>query len=55
MPEENTSRHWEEKERVQTTLRLSAQLKEELQVEAARKGISLNALILLLIDKGRRC
>lgn len=45
----------DEKDRVQTTLRLSAQLKEELQIEADQKGISLNALILLLIDKGRRC
>lgn len=41
-------------EREQTTVRLPAELKEELQREAARKGISLNAYILILIDIGRQ-
>lgn len=43
-----------EKDREQTTLRLPAELKEKLQVEAERMGISLNSYILLLIDKGRQ-
>ncbi len=41
-------------EREQTTIRLPAELKDELQREAVKKGISLNAYILLLIDIGRR-
>lgn len=40
--------------REQTTLRLPAELKEKLQEEAARKGISFNSYILLLIDIGRQ-
>lgn len=43
-----------EKYREQITLRLPAELKEKLQVEAERMGISLNSYILLLIDKGRQ-
>ncbi len=40
--------------REQTTLRLPSELKEELQREAQRKGMSFNAYVLLLIDRGRR-
>ena len=39
-----------EKDREQTTLRLPAELKEKLQVEAERMGIILNSYI----DKGRQ-
>lgn len=42
-------------DREQTTIRLPAKLKQQLQQEAARKGVSLNAYILILIDKGRQC
>lgn len=42
-------------ERKQMTIRLPAELKERLQREAAEKGISLNAYLLLLIDIGRSC
>ena len=38
----------------QTTLRLPAKLKGELQLEAAKRGVSLNDYILILIDKGRQ-
>lgn len=41
-------------EREQTTIRLPAELKEELQREAERLGISFNAYLMILIDKGRR-
>ena len=41
--------------REQTTIRLPAELKEQLQREAERMGISFNSYIMLLIDKGRRC
>lgn len=34
-------------EREQTTIRLPADLKEKLQQEAARRGISFNAMVLL--------
>lgn len=44
-----------EKYREQTTLRLPAELKEKLQTEAERMGISLNSYILMLIDRGRQC
>ncbi len=44
----------ESSEREQTTIRLPVEMKEELQREAVKKGISLNAYILLLIDTGRR-
>lgn len=40
-------------EREQTTLRLPAELKEQLQKEASVKGISLNGYILFLINVGR--
>ena len=40
--------------REQTTIRLPAELKTRLQREAEEKGISFNAYVLLLIDKGRR-
>lgn len=42
-------------EREQTTIRLPAELKEQLQREADMRGISFNAYLLLLIDKARRC
>ena len=41
-------------DREQTTIRLPAGLKEKLQQEAERRGISFNAYVLLLIDKGRQ-
>jgi predicted DNA-binding protein len=41
-------------EREQTTIRLPAELKEQLQQEAEQIGISFNAYILMLIDKGHR-
>lgn len=41
-------------ERRQTTIRLPAELMEQLQQEAASKGISFNAYILTLIYKGRQ-
>lgn len=40
--------------REQTTLRLPAELKDQLQREAERRGLSFNAYLLLLIDKGRQ-
>ncbi|WP_455649074.1 toxin-antitoxin system HicB family antitoxin [Enterocloster citroniae] len=40
--------------REQTTIRLPGELKEKLQQEAAKMGISFNAYILLLIDKGHQ-
>ena len=39
----------------QTTIRLPAELMEQLKQEAAQMGISFNAYVLMLIDKGRRC
>lgn len=42
-------------EREQTTIRLPVELKEQLQQEAAKNGMSLNGYILWLIDKGRQC
>lgn len=41
-------------EREQTTIRLPIALKERLQQEANDKGISFNAYVLSLIDKGYR-
>lgn len=41
----------EKSEREQTTIRLPAELKEELQREADRKGISLNALVLMILNE----
>nr|DAJ45466.1 MAG TPA: antitoxin [Caudoviricetes sp.] len=40
--------------REQTTIRLPAELKRELQREADEKGISFNAYVLILIDKARQ-
>lgn len=42
-------------DREQITLRLPVATKEEIAKEATRLGISINAYILLLIDKGRQC
>lgn len=39
-------------EREQTTIRLPAELKEELQQEADRRGYSFNALIILYCKAG---
>ena len=39
------------KEREQTTIRLPASLKEQLQREAAEKGMSLNAVIVFKIQR----
>lgn len=41
-------------EREQTTIRLPVELKERLQQEADRLGISLNAYLLTLIARGRQ-
>ena len=40
--------------REQTTLRMPEELKEQLQKEAEKKGISFNAYLLLLIDRGHQ-
>ena len=42
-------------EKVQTTIRLPAELKEQLAQEASERGLSLNTYILILIDRGRQC
>lgn len=42
-------------DREQTTLRLPVELMERLRRQAQEMGISTNALILLLIDKGFQC
>lgn len=42
-------------EREQTTLRLPAELMEQLKEEAQKMGVSFNAYVLILIDKGRQC
>ena len=42
-------------EREQTTIRLPAELLEQLKQEAAHLGVSFNAYVLILIDKGRQC
>ena len=39
-------------EREQTTIRLPADLKEEIQREADRKGMSFNMYILILLQRG---
>ena len=39
----------------QTTLRLPPELLERLRKQAQKMGISLNQLILVLIDKGFQC
>lgn len=41
-------------DREQTTLRLPVELMEQLRRQAQAMGISVNALILMLIDKGFR-
>lgn len=41
--------------REQTTLCLPSELMERLRRQAQEMGISVNALILLLIDKGFQC
>lgn len=41
-------------ERAQTTIRLPTELKEQLQREADRMGISLNDYLLRLIIRGRQ-
>lgn len=41
-------------ERKQVTIRLPAQLVEQLMQEAANLGISFNAYVLILIDKARQ-
>ena len=43
----------EQPEREQTTIRLPAELKEKLQREAAEKGISLNAFVLMLLNEAK--
>lgn len=40
-------------EREQTTIRLPVELKEELQQEADKRGISFNALVLMLLNAER--
>lgn len=42
----------EAEQREQTTIRLPAALKEQLQREAMERGISFNAWMLILIYKG---
>lgn len=42
------------KEREQTTIRLPAELKEKLQMEADRLGMSFNGYLLWLIDIARQ-
>lgn len=37
-------------EREQTTIRLPAELKEKIQQEADRRGMSFNQLLLIIID-----
>lgn len=41
-------------EREQTTIRLPSELKEQLQREAERMGMSFNRYLLWLIDKARQ-
>lgn len=38
--------------REQTTIRLPSELKEKIQKEADRLGISFNAMVLILLEKG---
>lgn len=40
-------------EREQTTIRLPAGLKEQLQREADRRGISFNALVIMILSEER--
>lgn len=39
--------------REQTTIRLPVELKQEIQKEAERKGISFNAEMVIMIQKGQ--
>lgn len=39
-------------EREQTTIRLPVELKERLQQQAAERGFSFNALVIILLRKG---
>lgn len=39
-------------EREQTTIRLPAELKEKIQQEADRRGMSFNAMLIILVEKG---
>lgn len=41
-------------EREQMTIRIPVELKEKLQQEAKRLGISFNSYIVMLIDTGHR-
>ncbi len=41
----------EKSEREQTTIRLPAELKEALRREADRRGIGLNALVLMILNE----
>ena len=46
-------REWGERmERIQTTIRLPAELKKKLEQEADRRGDSFNGLVNLLLAKG---
>lgn len=38
--------------REQTTIRLPVEMKEQIQKQAGQMGISFNAMVLMLIDKG---
>lgn len=40
-------------EREQTTIRLPAELQEKLQQEADRRGISFNALVIMILSEAR--
>lgn len=42
-------------DREQMTLRMPVEMKEKIDKEATRLGISSNAYILMLIDRGRQC
>ncbi len=52
-PKVNNMPKMNQPEREQTTIRLPAELKEKLQREADRIGISLNALILRVLNEER--
>ena len=41
-------------EKVQVTIRMPVSLKEGLHTEASKRGISLNAYVLLLIERARQ-
>lgn len=42
------------RDREQMTLRLPAEIKEDIAKEATKLGVSINAYILMLIDRGRQ-